>query len=64
MEEFENGSLVVTNEWERRRLIEQGRRAVLNNDFQGLKDAVRALIGLLPNEERPKIPAGFAGITK
>lgn len=64
LEEFENGSLVVTNEWERRRLIEQGRRAVLNNDFQGVKDAVRALIGLLPNEERSKIPAGFAGITK
>lgn len=64
LQEFENGSISVTNEWEKRRLINDGYAALQRNDLQGLKEAVIGLLGLVPVEERSKLPAGVAGITK
>ena len=40
-------------------LITQGDRAMQSNNVTGLKEAVRQLIGLLPEGDRPSIPGGF-----
>lgn len=64
LQEFENGSVAVTDEWEKRRLINDGYAALQRNDIQGLKQAVAELCALVPVEERSKLPVGIAGITK
>ncbi|WP_102371453.1 Hsp70 family protein [Enorma phocaeensis] len=64
LQEFENGSFSVTDEWEKQRLINDGYAALQRNDLQGLKQAVVGLMRLVPVEERSKLPAGIAGITK
>ena len=40
-------------------LITQGDRAIQNNNMPGLKEAVRQLIGLLPEDARPPLPGGL-----
>ena len=43
-------------------LLAQGRRAETSSDLEGLKAAVRQLIGLLPHEQQEKA-RGYGGTT-
>lgn len=64
LRQFENGTYAVTDEWQRRRYVDEGHAAARNGDLDGLKDSVIHLIRLMPDLEQSKIPAGLAGITK
>lgn len=45
-------------------LINKGHSAIANDDAQGLKECVRALMSLLPREDRVEFEAKISGITR
>jgi len=52
----------IQNVTQAEQLITQARRAINNNDLDGLQAAVRQLIALLPREQQDELP-GFRGTT-
>ncbi len=55
---------IITNHPRGRELINQGRRAIENNDADALQRCVRDLVGLLPRNEQNDLGAKMAGITR
>lgn len=45
-------------------LINKGHSAIANDDAQGLKECVRALMSLLPREDRVEFESKISGITR
>ena len=62
LEYLEEQRSSMTDDAQASQLFSQGRRAINNNDLEGLQAAVRQLIGLLPRDMQEKA-AGYGGTT-
>lgn len=64
IDKFDSGAFAVVDQWEKQRLIQEGRAAAQRGDEEGLRRAVGGLFNLVAPEDRARVSSGFAGITK
>lgn len=58
-DDLKNRRNLMRDQFAANQLITQGDRAIQTNNIAGLKEAVRQLIGLLPESARPPLPGGM-----
>ncbi len=58
-DDLKNRRQLMRDQFAANQLITQGDRAIQTNNVTGLKEAVRQLIGLLPEDARPPLPGGM-----